>query len=114
MTNGDDWSIKTGDVSGIGHRIGHEFHGPQQRQITPKLRDEMLRELPRNEPIRVMCPMGDAEAVQFANEIHAFIKAEGFQLADPNGVTMAVWGEPVRGLDARRTETGVEVIVGSQ
>ncbi len=34
-----------------------------------------------------MAVMGDTEAIQFAQEIHAFMKSNGFQMKEPDGLS---------------------------
>lgn len=71
--------------------------GSQQRTITEALKQQIRTQVPRALPITVVAVMGDGEALRFAHELHAFLSSEGFPLRE-NGVSQAMYSEPVEGL----------------
>jgi hypothetical protein len=90
--------------------------GPQQRSLsnpnTAQLKEQMLREFPRDKPIDVMCVMGDSESATFAVEIHAFLAQNGFNMAYPR-ISQAVFADPQKGLSIDRNSNPVRLTVGS-
>jgi hypothetical protein len=75
--------------------------GPAPRNInapeSASLKAQMLRDLPRDKEITVMALMGDVEAAEFALQIHAFLKENGFKLKE-DGISQGVFTRPPRGL----------------
>jgi len=58
--------------------------------------------------------MGDAEAIEFAQEIHAFMKDNGFQMKEAGGISQGVFTGPVKGLQKRDEKDGsITFIVGA-
>lgn len=91
--------------------------GPQPRDIdSPRaapLRSQMLSEIPRDKPITVTAIMGDTESIQFATQILAFLKANGFTLKE-NGISQAVFDKPVKGIALQKEQNGeLTLIVGA-
>lgn len=72
--------------------------GPQPRHMSDVLKRQILQELPRTRPITVVAIMGDAEAHHFAQEIHAFLGANGFPLKEANGISQAMYNVTPKGL----------------
>jgi hypothetical protein len=92
--------------------------GPQPRNIdSPQaagLKNQILKELPKDKPITVMALMGDGEGIQFAQQIHAFMKANGFMMKEPNGISQGVFTGAVKGLQRNNEPDGsITFIVGS-
>jgi hypothetical protein len=92
--------------------------GPQPRNIdSPEaagLKEQILRELPKDKPITVTALLGDGESIQFAQQIHAFMKANGFTMREPNGISQSVFTGVVKGLQKRDQPDGsITFIVGS-
>ena len=78
------------------------------------LKAQILRDMPKDKAITVMSVMGDAEAMQFAYEIHAFMKENGFTMKEPDGISQGVFSGPVKGLQRRDEPNGeITFIVGS-
>jgi hypothetical protein len=78
------------------------------------LRAQILRELPKNKPITVTALLGDGESIQFAQQIHAFMKANGFTMKEPNGISQSVFSTVVKGLAVENAPDGqITFIVGS-
>lgn len=90
--------------------------GSQPRSLAnpnaTELKEQILKELPRDKPITVLCLMGDAEGFRFAAEIHAFLKANGFKLTE-NGISQGVFNPPPKGLAINDKGDHVDFIVGS-
>lgn len=89
-----DQSVKSYNQSGgiTAHTVNL---GPQPRKINSKLQDIILTSLPRDQKIRIVAVMGDAEALQLAFEILEFMKRSGFNVEGPH---QAMYTEPVKGL----------------
>jgi hypothetical protein len=77
------------------------------------LQAQILRELPKDKPITVMALMGDGEGIQFAHQIHAFMRANGFMMKEPDGISQGVFSGPIKGLQRRDEKDGsITFIVG--
>jgi hypothetical protein len=92
-------------------------HGPVQRRLTDPgaepLKAQILRELPKDKPITVTAVLGDGEAIQFAHEIHAFMKANGFNVGE-GGISQGVFSGVVKGLIKQDNADGsINFIVGA-
>jgi hypothetical protein len=92
--------------------------GATARRITdPRaapLKEQILRELPKDKPITILAVMGDTEAIQFAYDIHAFMKENGFNMKEPNGISQGVFAGVVNGLQRRDEPDGsITFIVGA-
>ena len=71
--------------------------GPQPRRMDETLKAKILSDIPRSKPITVTALLGDGEACQFAEEIHAFLKNHGFPVAE-GGISQGVFSGTVNGL----------------
>jgi hypothetical protein len=61
-----------------------------------------------------MALMGDGEAIQFAHEIHTFMKANSFTMKESDGISQAAFSGPVKGLQRRDEPDGsITFIVGA-
>lgn len=94
------------------------IQGPIPRHLSEpraqSLKDQILREIPKDKPITVMAIMGDAEAMEFANEIHSFLKDNGFDLSEPDGISQGVFSGPVKGVVLRKENNGsLTFIIGT-
>lgn len=105
--SGDDFSINTGDISGSGNRIGHEFHKPIPRKLDQNFANQLLQKLSKDRLTAVEYDATDPECGQFAVQIHNFLEQSGYSmkimaavmmpLPDPgvsfedNNGTMTVW-----------------------
>jgi hypothetical protein len=76
------------------------------------LKAQILREVPKARSITVMAIMGDAEAIQFAQEIHAFMKSNGFLMKELDGISQGVFSGAVKGLSMKEENGGITFIVG--
>jgi hypothetical protein len=97
-----------------GNNFGHmgpiHNHGPQPRKMDAALKQQILNEMPRDKAITVMALVGDAEACQFAEEIHAFLKANGFPLTE-DGISQGIFSGVPKGVSF---ETGsAQLVVGA-
>ena len=77
------------------------------------LKSQILSQLPKDKPIIVMAIAGDQEAMSLAQEIHAFLKENGFPLAEENGISQGFFSGPVKGLEIRDDEKTRTFIVGA-
>jgi hypothetical protein len=77
------------------------------------LKRQILSELPKDKPITVMAVMGDSEAINFAVQIHSFLKANGFPLAEEGGISQGVFSGSVKGLGVRDDGKTRTFIVGA-
>ena len=90
--------------------------GPQARSLEnptwgDPLKAQILSRLPRDKDITVMAPLGDAEAIDLALQIHAFLAANGFKMKK-SGISQGVFTQPQHGLNFN-PETNT-FIVGSR
>ncbi|MDA4848241.1 hypothetical protein [Hoeflea poritis] len=58
----------------------------RQRVMPQAMKDGLLRELPKDRPIRVLGMNGDTESNNFAREIHDFLAGNGYEM-DPSSPT---------------------------
>ena len=77
------------------------------------LKRQILSDLPRDKPITVMTVMGDSEAINFAAQIHAFLKENGFPLAEQGGISQGAFTAPVNELNVRDDGKTRTFIVGA-
>jgi hypothetical protein len=94
------------------------IQGPLARHLSdPRadtLKTQILSDIPKDKPITVMAIMGDAEAIEFAQEIHAFMKANGFEMKEPGGISQGVFTGAVKGVGLRKeNDGGLTFIVGA-
>lgn len=83
VLNGDDNRIQIGSVIGNQNRVGHEIHHhhrPVQRHLTSELSREVEEKITGDKPIRVSYPSGDHETQMLANELHAYLAAQGYEM----------------------------------
>jgi hypothetical protein len=75
-------------------------NGPVPRNLDnlASLRAQILNSLPRDKPITVMAVLGDVEAIQLAQQIHAFMKENSFVMAEADGISQGVFTTPIKGL----------------
>ena len=76
------------------------------------LKAQILKDLPRDKPITVMAVLGDTEAIQLAQQIHAFLKANGYKLTE-DGISQGVFSGVVKGLTVNDNGTTRTFVVGS-
>jgi hypothetical protein len=78
------------------------------------LKLQMLSELPRDEPITVMAVLGDRESIDFAQEIHTFLKKNEFMLKQPDRISQAIFADSPKGVGLRKEPNGeLTLIVGA-
>jgi hypothetical protein len=91
--------------------------GPTKRTLsdhrTDTLKKQMLSELPRDKPIIVIGMMSDGESLDFAREIHEFMKQHGFMMKDPKGITQSIFSGAPKGVQFREDNGEFTVIVGA-
>jgi hypothetical protein len=84
--------------------------GPQPRNIDAPnsvgLKAQILRDLPKDKAITVMDLMGDMESIQFAMQIHAFMKANNFTMKEPEGISQGVFTTAIKGLQVEKKPDG--------
>jgi hypothetical protein len=90
--------------------------GPQPRSLNQPMFDglkkQILSELPKDKPIVVMAVSGDSEAMNFAQQIHEFMKQNGFKLQE-NGISQGFFSGPVKGLSVKDDGPTRTFIVGA-
>lgn len=84
IMNGDDNRIQVGSIVGNQNKIGHEIHHhrPAQRHLTVELRQGVEQRITRESPVHISYPAGDHEAQTLANELHAYLAAQGYDMND--------------------------------
>ena len=84
------------------------------RTLSDNQKAQMLNELAKSTPITVVAPLGDGEAILFAQEIHAFLQSNGFTMKEPGGISQSVFSGVVKGLQMRNEPNGeITLIVGA-
>lgn len=86
--SGDDFSINTGDISGSGNRIGHEFYKPIPRKLDQGFANQLLQTLPKDRPTAVEYDASDPECGQFGVQIHNFLQQSGYSMKNMAAVMM--------------------------
>lgn len=112
----DDKRINVTSFNQSGGITAHTVNiGPPQRSLAQEagLRAQIFNEVPRDKPIQVFAIMGDSESYRFAAEIHAFLKANGFPLLEPEGISQGLFAPPPVGLQCNDRGDHQEFIVGS-
>lgn len=91
----------------------HTVHvGPTPRRLNQPqcqtLKDEILRDIPRDKKVLVMSVAGDHEAYAFADEILTWMRQQGLNVINDRGVTttMIFGGAPLVGLKLEENRDG--------
>jgi hypothetical protein len=94
---GDDNRIQIGSISGGQNRIGHEIHHhrPQQRRMSGEMKAELLARLPNDRPVSVLGMNGNTESMNYAREIHQFLKVSGYKMLDMDATWHMYFDPPV-------------------
>jgi len=94
----------------------HTVIAPARRTLaSPQmegLKRQMLSELSKEKRITVLGIMGDTESCMFAEEIHAFLKANGFNMRESGGISQGVFMPTPRGLIVEAEGDGLKFVVG--
>ncbi len=88
--------------------------GPQARNMSDPWAariKQQINDLPRDKPITVLAVMGDGEAAEFAVQLHAYLKAAGFQMAS-GGIAQSIFSQPPTNLAVHDEADGLTFIVG--
>lgn len=103
-------SITSNNQSGgiTAHTVNIGF---ARRQLDAASAQQLLQQLPRQKPVKVVAVMGDQEAFAFATQILDHLKANGYQA---DGVDQAVYSQPVVGQFIKPTASGFEVVIGGK
>lgn len=116
----DDKKVNVTSFFQSGGITAHTVHqtvnlGPQQRRLDSAwgvpLKAQILKDLPRAKPIVVMSMLGDAETYRLGQEIHAYLKSNGFTMAE-DGISQGVFNPPPRGLEVDNKGEQLIFIVG--
>ncbi|WP_133170169.1 hypothetical protein [Kumtagia ephedrae] len=112
--SGGDFNITTGDISGGINRIGHEFHKPLQRRMSDEMKAGLLRDLPKDRPVSVMGMNGNTESMTFANEIYAFLNANGYEMKADTATWHMFFNPPVGNVNISQHDNGAEwaIVIG--
>jgi hypothetical protein len=86
----------------------------KKRSMDANLKTGLLRDLPRDRPIQVMGLNGNTESMAFANEIHAFLKGNGYPMKMDSATWHMFFDPPVFTFNISPGEGGAEwwIIVG--
>lgn len=88
---------------------------PPRRDIdapmSAPLKDQIRREVPKDQPITVVAVMGDGEASEFALQLHGYLRAQGYTMAE-DGISQGMYSPPPINLHLERSEGGLEFVVG--
>ncbi len=87
--------------------------GQQPRVLTDQLKSQLLGIIADRPgaPISVTAVLGDGEALQFAQQIKAFLEGEGHQV---NGVDQAVFTAPKMGQSINLEPDKMDIIIGTR
>lgn len=92
-------------------------YGPVARNLDSAwgapVKAKILSELPRDKPITVTALMGDAESMQLALQILAFLNANHFKTTQTTAVDQSIFTGPVKGLLVQPDGDGLNFIVGA-
>ncbi len=89
--------------------------GPQDRHIDAALIAQLEAGIARFRPkeIRIQAIMNDAEADQFALEIHSYLKSKGHNVV--GDVDWAMFSRPIRGMVMQQTKEGnIALLIGNR
>jgi len=86
--------------------------GPQPRVLRDEDKRLLLDKLPRDKPIEITALLGDGEAISLATDIYAFLKANGFKMAD-TGISQGVFTGPVNGVQIATGGPKISIVVGA-
>ena len=81
------------------------------RHIDAELKNAILVHVPKTRQVKLVILSGDAEANQFAWEIDAFLKSEGYQVMSPIFFSMAAGGNTPSGTTIYPDESDPNVLV---
>jgi len=94
----------------------HTVIAPARRTLaSPQmegLKRQMMSELSKEKPITVMGILGDSESCMFAEEIYAFLKANGFNMKELGGISQGLFMPTPRGLIVEPEGDGHKFVVG--
>jgi hypothetical protein len=87
--------------------------GPQPRHMNAQLEAGLRQNVPTSVLVRVVAVMGDGEAFAFAQEIHAWLKANGWPRVE--GVDQAVYSQPQFNQSIDTSKQGeISLIIGTR
>jgi hypothetical protein len=88
------------------------------RRVARTMSDEMklglLRELPKDKPVAVMGMNGSTESMRYANEIHAFLRSNGYQMTAATATWHMFFDPPIYTVKISPGENGSQwwIVVG--
>jgi len=109
-----DINVTLGNQNVVGN-IGHTVINPRvTRTLHADMKASLLRDFPRNKPVQVFGLSGNTESMAFANEIHAFLKANGYQMVQKEAMWHQFFNPPVFNIKISAGNGGKEwwVVVG--
>lgn len=110
MPEGSFFHVSSYNQQG-GITAGQVNIGRPPRKLDDGSKAQLLKQLPRDQTITVTSLLGDGEGGLFAEEIKAFLVAQGFTV---KGVDQAVMSGPVIGQHILKKDGGVEILVGTR
>lgn len=86
---------------------------PQKRTLTPEMKAQLLSMLPKERTIEVESPIGDGEAIEFAQENWEFLKASGFKMSQ-DGLIQSIRTPAPKGqsIDLQSNPTAARIMIG--
>lgn len=86
--------------------------GPTARSMNEQIGQQLKQHIPTSAKVSVTAVMGDGEAFGFANQVLAWLRANGY--ATDEGVNQAVYSQPVMGeILEKKDDSQFELIIGS-
>ena len=112
MSNGNNIFITSNNQ--LGGITAHTVNfGPTARSMNPQLGAQVKQHVPTSAKVKIVAVLGDGEAFGFANQILAWMKANGYVNVD--GVDQAVYSAPVIGQNINKiSDSQYELIIGSR
>lgn len=111
---GDVFHVTSHNQSG-GITAGQVFVGQQGRHVTDAVKSQLTQLIAEHEVEKVIVTagLGNAEAIQFAAEIKAYLLSIDMKV---DGIKQAVWSGPVVGQEANLVPgtKNLELTIGSQ
>ncbi|HWA92444.1 MAG TPA: hypothetical protein VG889_20570 [Rhizomicrobium sp.] len=109
-----DITVSMGSGNQIGH-IGHSVtvgHQPRIRVLEDSLKAALLANISREKPVRILGLNGNTESMNFANQIHAFLRSSGFPMESPSATWHMFFDPPIFNININDKNPQTWIVVG--
>jgi hypothetical protein len=87
----------------------------QPRQMNEMIGNSIKQNIPINAEIDITALLGDAEAFNFATQIHSWMKSNGYSKFVGGGVSQAAFNKPVTGQNViKNNDSSFQILIGSK